>query len=266
MRGLRRRAAEAPASLVPMNERDYHDRHYETEAAAVQGTALFERVHDRAARQFLRSTQIGREHRMLSLGCGDGSIERRLAPHVGEIVGLDISPVAIDQARTRSEAAGLRNLSFAVSDAGSSRIDGFGRFDVIAAFAFLHHLSDAQISGALIAARQALRAGGAFYSTDPNRRRLVGHFAGCVRATYDRYHSPDERELDPDLLAALAGQAGFTRPVIGYVDYFLGPLAWLAPATPRWLVPALGALDGLALRVPLMRCYASSFSLLARAY
>jgi len=248
-----------------MNERDYHDRLYQTEAAAIQGTALFERVHDRAARQFLRSTRIGSAHRVLSLGCGDGSIERRLAPQVGEIVGLDISPVAIDQARARSEAAGLSNLSFAVSDAGSSRIDSLGRFDVIAAFAFLHHLSDAQIGATLIAARRALRAGGAFYSSDPSRRRLVGLFAGCVRATYDRYHSPDERELDPDRLAALAMQAGFARPVIGYVDYFLGPLAWLAPGTPRWLGPALGALDDLALSVPLVRRHASSFSLLARA-
>jgi SAM-dependent methyltransferase len=248
-----------------MNERDYHDRHYETEAAAIQGTPLFEHVHDRAARQFLHSTRIGSAHRMLSLGCGDGSIERRLAPHVGEIVGLDISAVAIAQARIKSDAAGLRNLSFAVSDAGSLQMEGLGQFDVIAAFAFLHHLGDAAIGDTLLAARRALRRGGAFYSSDPSRRRLIGLFAGCVRATYDRYHSPDERELDPAALVALAEQAGFSRPAIDYVDYFLGPLAWLAPRTPRWLAPALGALDGLALRVPLMRCYASSFSLLARA-
>jgi len=248
-----------------MNERDYHDLHYETEAATIQGSALFQRVHDRAAREFLHWTASGRGHRILSLGCGDGSIEQRLAPHVGEIVGLDISAVAIEQARTRSEAAGHRNLSFVVSDAGGLRLEGLGQFDVVAAFAFLHHLGDPAIRDTLIAARKALRLDGAFYSTDPNRRRMIGLLAGCVRATYDRYHSPDERELDPAALAALAVQAGFSRPAIGYVDYFLGPLAWLAPGTPRWLAPALGALDGLALRVPLMRCYASSFSLLARA-
>jgi ubiquinone/menaquinone biosynthesis C-methylase UbiE len=249
-----------------MNERDYHDLHYETEAATIQGSALFQRVHDRAAREFLHCTASGRGHRILSLGCGDGSIEQRLAPHVGEIVGLDISAVAIAQARIKSDAAGLRNLSFAVSDAGSLQMEGLGQFDVIAAFAFLHHLGDAAIGDTLLAARRALRRGGAFYSSDPSRRRLIGLFAGCVRATYDRYHSPDERELDPHTLAALAMQAGFARPLIGYVDYFLGPLAWLAPGTPRWLGPALGALDDLALSVPLVRRYASSFSLLARAF
>jgi SAM-dependent methyltransferase len=247
-----------------MNERDYHDHHYESEAG-IQRTALFGRVHDRAARDFLRATGAGKQHRVLSLGCGDGSIERRLAPHVGEIVGLDISSVAIGQARIAAEAAGLRNLSFAVSDPGSLRLEGLGRFDAIAAFAFLHHLEDGAIRDTLAQARKALPAGGAFYSSDPSRRRLVGLFTGLVRATYERHHSPDERELDPAALATAAVQSGFASAETGYVDYFLGPLAWLAPGTPRWLAAPLDALDRAALAVPLARRYASSFSLLARA-
>lgn len=247
-----------------MNERDYHDHHYQTDAARIQGSVLFERVHDRVARNFLACTRIGRGQRILSLGCGDGAIERRLAPHVGAIVGLDISMVAIEQARAHAEVARLRNLSFLAADAESSPIEDLGAFDVVAAFAFLHHLSDSAIRDTLVAARRSLRTGGAFYSTDPSDRRFIGLFTRCVRSTYDRYHSPDERELDPTVLAALAGQAGFARPAIGYVDYFLGPLAWLAPGTPSWLAGALGALDDFALAVPLVRRYASSFSMLAR--
>jgi len=245
-----------------MNERDYHDQHYAAEAAALEGSALFERVHDRVARQFLRATRVGSAHRLLSLGCGDGSIERRLAPHVGEVVGIDISSVAIAQARARAQLAGLRNVSFAVADAGSLRL---GQFDVVAAFAFLHHLDDAAIAATLLAARRALRSEGLFYSADPSRRRLVGLFTGLVRRTYERYHSPDERELDPEALVALATQAGFSRPEIEYRDYFLGPLAWLAPGTPRWLAPSLEAIDNALLRVPILRRYASSFSLHAHA-
>jgi SAM-dependent methyltransferase len=245
-----------------MNERDYHDRHYQADAARIQGSPLFRRVHQRAALQFLRHTGAGRAHRILSLGCGDGSIERHLAPHVAEIVGLDLSPVAIEQARARAEAAGLRNITFAVSQAGAP-LESFGRFEFVAAFAVLHHLGEAEIGNTLRAARKVLRSAGAFYSSDPNRRRLVRYFARLVRGTYDRYHSPDERELDPEALAALAAAAGFSRPVIVYTDYFLGPLAWLAPRTPDWLAAALEALDNLALRVPLLRPYASSFSLRA---
>lgn len=248
-----------------MNERDYHDRHYTTEAARILESPIFRRIHDRAARDFLGCTGTGPTHRMLSLGCGDGSIERRLAPHVGEIVGLDISTAAIEQARAKCEAAGLGNLSFVVSESRNRSLEDLGQFDVVAAFAFLHHLDDGTIRDMLLAARKVLRTEGLFYSADPSRRRLIGLFAGLVRKTYDRYHSPDERELDPEALAALAAAAGFSRPAIGYTDYFLGPLAWLAPGTPNWLASALEAMDNLALNVPLARRYASSFSLLARA-
>jgi SAM-dependent methyltransferase len=249
-----------------VSERDYHDLHYEHEAARIQGTPLFTRVHDRAVHEFLRRTGIGRAHRMLSLGCGDGAIELKLAPCVGEIVGIDVSSVAIEQARTRAKQAALENLSFLVSDPGKLRLEGLGRFDCVAAFAFLHHLSDPMIRDTLAAARAVLRPGGVFYSSDPSRRRLVGLFSLFVGTTYDRYHSPDERELDPEALVALGEGVGFTKPQIAYVDYFLGPLAWLAPGTPSGLVPVLAALDDLALSVPLLCRFASSFSLLARTY
>lgn len=234
-----------------MNERDYHDQHYKAEAALFDAP-LFRRVHDRAAREFLRCTGAGPSHRILSLGCGDGSIERRLAPYVGSIVGVDISPVAIAQARIKS--AGFANLAFAEKAPD-------GPFDIVAAFAFLHHLDDTAIRDTLRSARKALRPGGLFYSSDPSRRRLVGLFRGLVRKTYDRFHSPDERELDPRALALMLSETGFERPAIGYADYFLGPLAWLAPGTPAGLARALEAMDNFALKVPLLRRYASSFYL-----
>lgn len=238
-----------------MNERDYHDEHYAAEAALFE-TPLFRRVHERAARQFLRATRAGRSHRVLSLGCGEGSIERRLAPHVGAIVGVDISPVAIAQARERS--AGLANLSFEIS-AGVVP----GEFDIVAAFAFLHHLDDAAIARTLRAARDVLRSGGLFYSSDPSRRRLVGLFRRAVREAYRRHHSPDERELEPETLVRMCRDAGYAEVTLEYTDYFLGPLAWLTPRAPARLAGPLEALDNLALCVPLVRRYASSFSLCA---
>jgi SAM-dependent methyltransferase len=244
---------------LPVNERDYHDHHYETEAALFE-SALFRRVHERVARLFLRSTGAGAAHRVLSLGCGEGSMERLLAPRVGAIVGLDISPVAIAQARAKT--AGLGNVAFEISQFGDA-FENHGEFDVVAAFGFLHHLDDAAIRDTLRAARRVLKPGGLFYSSDPSRRRLVGLFKGLVRKSYDRYHSPDERELDPAALAALFREAGFEPPVIGYTDYFLGPLAWLAPGVPGGAARALEALDNLALSVPLLRRTASSFSLCA---
>jgi SAM-dependent methyltransferase len=237
-----------------MNEREYHDRHYAAEAALFE-TPILRRVHARAARQFLRATGAGRAHRVLSLGCGEGSIERLLAPHVGALVGVDISPVAIAQARAKSVA--FPNLVFQVGEPPE------GPFDIVAAFAFLHHLDDAAIARTLRAARAALRPGGRFYSSDPSRRRLVGAFRGLVHGAYERHHSPEERELDPESLIGMCRDTGYSVVRMQYTDYFLGPLAWLAPGTPPWLARALEALDSLALGIPLVRRYASSFSLCA---
>jgi len=238
-----------------VNERDYHDEHYAAEAALFE-TPLFRRVHDRAARQFLRATRAGRSHRILSLGCGEGSIERRLAPHVGAIVGVDISSVAIAQARAKS--AGLANLSFEISAEVVP-----GEFDIVAAFAFLHHLDDAAIARTLRAARDVLRPGGLLYSSDPSRQRLVGLFRRVVRETYERHHSPDERALEPAALVRMCREAGYSEVTTEYTDYFLGPLAWLAPATPARLAGPLESLDNLALGIPLLRRTASTFSLCA---
>lgn len=246
-----------------MNERDFHDHHYAESATAISSSALFARVHGRTARVFLRRTGMGKAHRILSLGCGDGAIERLLAPHVGEVVGIDISEVAIRQARERAAQEGIRNLFFVQAADKSLRFDDLGEFDAVAAFAFLHHLRDAAIEETLHAICKVLPPSGLLYSIDPNCRRFVGLFTGLVRATYDRFHSPDERELDPLVLSRLALSAGFITE-IGYVDYFLGPIAWLLPRTPRWLAGPLEGLDNFALRVPLLRRYASSFSMLAR--
>ena len=50
---------------------------------------------------------------------------------------------------------------------------------------------------------------------------------------------------------SISGEA--SQAVISYTDYFLGPLAWLAPGTPRALASGLAALDDLMLKVPLLR-------------
>ena len=238
-----------------MNEREYHDSHYAAESELFT-RPLFQRVHARAVRQFLRATGAGPSHRVLSLGCGDGSIERLLAPHVGSVLAVDISPVAIAQARAKSTA--WANLSFKTGEAWSD-----GPYDVVAAFAFLHHLDDAAIRETVRAARAALKPGGIFYSSDPSSRRAVALFRSLVRGTYERYHSPDERELDPGSMRDIVEEQGFAKVRVDYTDFFLGPLAWLAPGTPRALAAALEGLDSLALSVPLARRFASSFSVCA---
>lgn len=248
-----------------MNEQQHHDEFYGGDAQTIHASALFGYLQERTAVDFLRRTGATRNHRVLSLGCGDGAIERLLAPHVAEIVGMDISSVAVDRANSQARAHGLANVRFESADLCDPPSSDAGHFDVVAGFGFLHHLPDEAIYRVMHAARQRLNGNGVFYSTDPNVYRVVRLFAALVRRSYDRYHSPDERELDPSALRKIARQAGFSQTQVRCIDYFLGPVAWVMPGLPNWLIKPLGHLDRLLAATPILRRVGSSFSLVARS-
>ncbi len=55
------------------------------------------------------------DERALDSGCGAGALAFALAPHVREVVGVDIVPELLEQARKRAE--GLPNVTFVEGDA-----------------------------------------------------------------------------------------------------------------------------------------------------
>ncbi|WP_211208985.1 class I SAM-dependent methyltransferase [Corynebacterium halotolerans] len=69
----------------------------------------------------------------LDVGYGEGRLVRRLAPHVGQVTGIDTDPAIIDAARARGVPA---NAAFRVGGLAEVR----GRFDVVTMVAVLHHL------------------------------------------------------------------------------------------------------------------------------
>src|SRR5262249_20885487 len=124
----------------------------------------------RMARRVRSCLGLGPSSRVLSLGCGIGDTELVLAPHVGEIVGVDLSPKGIEQARADAAKFGIRNARFEV---GSLDAD-LGRFDAVIAIFLLHHLPDEHLVTLADHVAAALVPYGHFYSLDPNRRRASG--------------------------------------------------------------------------------------------
>ena len=156
-------------------------------------------------------------------------------------------------------------MSFEVGDL--SRPEGLpytDEFDGICAFGFLHHLPIDGIAGIFDLAYRALRPGGSIYSVDPNARRLVRRFTRLVQGQYDRYHSPDERELEPRALVALAQEAGFVSPQVRASDFFANPLGWIATGLPKAVAKPLVWLDKCLSTLPAINRYSSSFSLVAQ--
>src|SRR5512144_2330736 len=87
------------------------------------GEALEIRAGERRQREmlaaYLTAISFPPEARVFDVGCGTGAVARVLSewPGVGEVIGVDPSPVFIE--RARQLAAQLQNVSFCVGDARS---------------------------------------------------------------------------------------------------------------------------------------------------
>jgi predicted TPR repeat methyltransferase len=114
----------------------------------------------------------------LDLGCGIGLLTERLASRAGHVLGLDVSQVAIDAARTR--LAHNPALEFRQADILNLPDDLDGRFDLIVVADVLYYLSpmsDAMLKHMAQRLRRLLKPGGVcvlanhfFFEIDPDSR------------------------------------------------------------------------------------------------
>jgi len=98
--------------------------------------------------------------RALDLGCGTGTLTRRLAERCGEAVGVDLSPSMLAEARARTP----RNCNARYIEGDFRSVFATEeRFDVVTAVATLHHLPVAE---AFRAAAARVRPGGLLLVVD----------------------------------------------------------------------------------------------------
>jgi SAM-dependent methyltransferase len=55
--------------------------------------------------------------RVVEIACGPGLIARAMAPRLGSVLGLDLTPEMVEKARLDAATAGVENVSFEVGDA-----------------------------------------------------------------------------------------------------------------------------------------------------
>ena len=136
------------------------------------------------AEDILASTMLrGRRIRhILSLCCGFGEVERRVAsrlPSVETCHGVDLAPGALDEARTRAAAQGLTGFTYECADLNRYAWPE-AAYDLIIANGALHHL--AALEQVLEGIARALRLGGVVYANE---------HVGASRLD----HSPRQMEL-----------------------------------------------------------------------
>lgn len=246
---------------VLARELAYHERLYSGFAQQHFALPAVRALRTHMVQRILKVTRANNSTRVLSLGCGIGDTELLLAPHVEEVVGVDLSPAAVRQATTDADQAGIRNVRFVEG----SLFDMRGSFDVVIAIFFLHHLSDMALAASPRKIRSLLRGGGVFYSLDPNRYRLSGAVGSLLIPNLMRkYQTDDERELKPGATAGLFRAQHFAVLTSIY-DFVSSPLAGLAP---KWRAGYRTArlVDEALIRVPLLRRLGSNFEVVAHRF
>ena len=247
---------------VDDREIEYHERLYAGFAQRHFARPAVRELRRHMVSRVIRVTGATAATRVLSLGCGIGDTELLLAEHAAQVVGLDLSPSAVRQARADAARAGRANLRYiqgTITTAGLAP----GSFDVVMAIFFLHHVPDGMLEALPRQIYELLAPGGRFYSLDPSRRRLSGAIGSVVvPKLMQKYQSPDERQLDARTMAELFRRAAFeTRSE--FYDFLSSPLAGLLPGW-AWGYRLARRLDNAIIRVPIVCEFGSNFEVVAR--
>ena len=204
---------------------------------------------------------VGSTSLVLSLGCGIGDTELLLAPQVGRVVGIDLSPGGVRQANADAARLGIGNAEFV--EGAFEDIRSLPPADAVIAIFFLHHPPDAVLADVPERLKQMLKPGGMFYSLDPSRHRLSGKVGRLlIPGLMKRYQTEDERELEPSATADLFQSAGFEARSEMY-DFVSSPLAGVFPGW-RLGYRAARAMDDAILHIPGLRNLGSNFEIIAR--
>ena len=200
--------------------------------------------------------------RVLSVGCGHGEFEILLAPYVEHITAIDISPEAIEVANSKKNKHKIENIDFKCQS--FSEINWNEKFDSIICLAFLHHVPEQALLNFLKQAYKNLKPGGFFYSQDPNLHGILRKIGRIVLGrNYDKYHTPDERELDITDLTKIIKAAGFQSVKIKYTDFTLIPGLYMFPKGPDLLMSLFLGTDLVLCNSPLASL-ASGFAAISR--
>lgn len=173
-------------------ERDFHDRVFQdrTRQRVTEYYAVV-RASRKRYEAYLREHAPGKQ--VLEYGCGPGSYAFALAAWGARVVGIDISPVAIEQAQLTAWAGDLLDIEFRVMDAESLEF-AEGSFDLVCGTGILHHLD---LDRAFPEIRRVLRPGGSAIFIEPlGHNPLINRFR---KATPDLRTGDEHPLLTADL-------------------------------------------------------------------
>ena len=164
--------------------------------------------------QALAALALSGDDVLLDLACGTGAAVRDAAKTASRVVGLDLSPGMIAQARERAEAAGLTNVEFQVGDVSGQLPFADGAFTALVCTTAFHHFPRPRETIEEIS--RVLAPGGRVVIADANRRH------------------PAVFALDLVLRVAQGSHVGFRSPAQLMHDLCAAGFARVSFCTIRW--------------------------------
>ena len=245
--------------IIEANEIEFMDKHFDSAAYNPAGNKL------RLKRMISSLQYLSKKKRftsVLSIGCGDGEFEFLFSPYAEHITAVDLSSIAIEKANKKKAELGINNIEFKCQSFFDIEWDK--QYDTIICIAFLHHVPEKDLTDFLKQAYKHLKPGGFFFSQDPNINGIMRKIGRLIlKDKYDKYHSADERELDPNDMTDVFKQVGFTNIKIDHLDLTLIPGNYMFIKGMSWLMYIFLITDYLWSISP-FKSLSSGFSLLAR--
>lgn len=231
-------------------ERDFHNQRFADDSGREARTRRFYDAISYGFAQYRRRvSEEGRGRRVLEYGCGTESLAFDLSHIAQQVIGIDISDVAIVQAQGIVNERALTNVEFVVDNAEAMQLPD-GAVDVVAGSGIVHHLD---ISKSMRELRRVLRDGGIAIFAEP-----MGHnpVVNWYRNRTPELRTPDEHPLLERDLRAMAREFksikvmyfGMIAPVLGFLPVKI--------AADNLLTRFVWWLDRGLCRVPLLNRYA----------
>lgn len=231
-------------------EREFHNHRFEDDSEREERVGRFYSAIDYGFALYReRVMELSRDARLLEYGCGNASLGFDVAPVAREVIGIDISEVAIAQAQRIAAAKQLENAKFVVDNAESMRQPD-ASVDVLAGSGIVHHLD---IPRAMQEVRRVLRKGGIAIFAEP-----MGHnpVVNWYRNRTPELRTPDEHPLLVRDIRTMS--KGFARTKVTYFGFIAPVLGFLGnetnPNSP--LTKVVWALDRLICKIPFVNRYA----------
>jgi arsenite methyltransferase len=151
--------------------------------------------------------QMDREHVILDVGCGTGSLALLLSPHAKHVHGLDISGEMVRIARKKATERNAQNVTFHIGDFDSKVPFAKASLDGICAYSLLHLLQDP--AEALERIYSLLRPGGFFVASTVCLKESRVPYRPLLKAMRWLGKAPFVNVISKKELLELLEEAGF---------------------------------------------------------